>query len=73
MGVYKSMRGKEVDMEKINLRHETVPAVGNLKVNARGDQLGPGGQVIKTREELLAEYYDNNPRAPRDQSSVVKK
>jgi hypothetical protein len=62
MGVYRSMRGKEVDMEKLNLKHETIPAVGNLRVNARGDELGPGGQVIKTREEILADYYEQNKK-----------
>lgn len=58
----KSMRGKEVDMEKLALRNEKTPAIGNMKVNARGDQLGPGGEVIKTREEILSEYYKNNSR-----------
>jgi hypothetical protein len=62
MAVYKSMRGKEVDMEKLNLKHETIPAVGNLRVNARGDELGPGGQVVRTREEILADYYDKNKK-----------
>lgn len=60
---YTSLRGKEIDMEKLSLRHETIPAVGNLKVNARGDELGPGGKIVKTREEILAEYYKANPRA----------
>lgn len=60
---YTSVRGKEIDMEKLSLRHETTPAVGNLKVNARGDELGPGGKIIRTREQILADYYKNNPRA----------
>lgn len=60
--VYKSLRGKEVDIEKLALRNEKTPAIGNMKVNARGDQLGPGGEIIKTREEILADYYKNNSR-----------
>lgn len=63
MPTYRSMRGKEVDMEKLNLKNETVPAVGNLRVNARGDELGPGGKIVRTREQILAEYYEKNPRA----------
>ena len=59
----KSMRGKEIDMEKLNLRNETIPAVGNMKVNARGDEIGAGGKVIRTREEILKDYYKDNPRA----------
>jgi hypothetical protein len=68
-----SMRGKEVDMEKLNLKHETIPAVGNARMNARGDQLGPGGQVVKTREEMLKDYYDKNPRAPREEPQPARK
>ena len=26
-----------------------------MKVNARGDQLGPGGKIIKTRQQVMAE------------------
>lgn len=59
----RSMRGREVDMEKLNLRNEMTPAVGNMKVNARGDELGKGGKVVKTREEILADYYKKNPRS----------
>jgi hypothetical protein len=59
----KSMRGKEIDMEKLNLRNETIPAVGNMKVNARGDEIGAGGKVIRTKEEILKDYYKDNPRA----------
>ena len=59
----RSMRGKEIDMEKLNLRNETLPAVGNMKVNARGDEIGAGGKVIRTKEEILKDYYKDNPRA----------
>ena len=59
----RSMRGKEVDMEKLNLRNETLPAVGNMKVNERGDEIGQGGKIIRTREEVLKDYYKQNPRA----------
>jgi hypothetical protein len=61
--LYTSMRGKEVDMEKLNLKNENIPAVGNLKVNARGDELGAGGKIVRTREQVLQDYYANNPRA----------
>lgn len=57
--VYTSMRGKEIDMEKMALKHELTPAVGNMRVNARGDLLGPGGQIIKTKEQIMDDYYKN--------------
>jgi len=52
--VYRSMQGKEVDMHKLVMQNEMTVAVGNVKVNARGDELGPGGQIIRKREEVLA-------------------
>ncbi len=62
-----SMRGKEVDMEKMNLRFEKTPAVGNMKVNARGDEIGEGGKIVRTREQVLQDYYAQNPNALREE------
>lgn len=63
---YTSVRGKEIDMEKLSLRHETEIAVGNAKLNARGDEIGPGGKIVRTREQILQDYYESNPRAARE-------
>lgn len=57
------MQGRQVDMEKLMSQHELMPAIGNIRVNARGDELGPGGKIIKKREDVMAEYYENNPKA----------
>lgn len=51
------MRGKTVDMDLLRKRNELTPAVGNAKVNARGDELGPGGQIIRKREDIVQEHY----------------
>ena len=51
------MRGKQVDMDLLRKRNELTPAVGNARVNARGDELGPGGKIIKKREDVVAEHY----------------
>jgi hypothetical protein len=53
--VYRSMQGKEVDMQKLVMANEMTVAVGNVKVNARGDELGPGGKIIRRREEVMRE------------------
>jgi len=55
--VYKSMTGKEIDLDKLRTRNESTLAVGNARVNARGDEIGPGGKIIRKREEIMAEYY----------------
>jgi hypothetical protein len=57
------MQGKEVDMDKLIRQHELMPAIGNVRVNARGDELGAAGQIVRKREEIIAEYYENNPKA----------
>ena len=67
---YTSVRGKEIDMEKISLRHEKTPAVGNMRVNARGDELGEGGKIIRTREQVLQDFYAQNPGAMREEIAV---
>lgn len=56
--VYRTMQGREIDLDKIIRANELTPAVGNMQVNARGDQLGPAGQIVKKREEVVAEYYE---------------
>lgn len=58
-----SMQGKEVDMEKLMSNNELMPAIGNMKVNARGDELGPGGTIIRKREDIVSAYYEDNPNA----------
>jgi hypothetical protein len=55
--VYRSMQGKEVDLDKLRNKNETTLAVGNSRVNARGDEIGPGGKIIRKREDVMSEYY----------------
>ena len=52
---HRTARGTPIDMDRIRLANETAIAVGNMKVNARGDQLGAGGKVVKTRQQIMAE------------------
>jgi hypothetical protein len=61
--VYRSMQGKQVDMETLAARNETMPAVGNVRMNARGDELGPGGVVTRKREDIVSSLYkQQNPK-----------
>lgn len=75
--VHRSAQGKYIDMENLRISNEEVISVGNMKVNARGDQLGPGGRVIKTRNELMNEHYNvggevavKNPANSLDHSEI---
>lgn len=70
-----SMRGKVVDMEKLISQNELVPAVGNAKFNARGDRLGPNGQIVERREDMVAKYYEVTTKAeiaPQQPTTTIK-
>ena len=56
--MYRTMQGRMVDIEKLRGANEQVPAVGNMRVNARGDVLGPGGAVLKSKESVMKDYYE---------------
>jgi len=56
--LYRTMQGRMVDIEKLRATNEEVRAVGNMSVNARGDVVGNSGKIIKTKEQLMKEYYD---------------
>jgi hypothetical protein len=58
-----SMRGKVVDMDKLARQNELAPAIGNAKFNARGDRLGPNGQIVERREDMVAKYYEVTTKA----------
>src|SRR6056300_1960575 len=55
--VYKTMQGKAVDMDLLRQKNELTPAVGNARVNARGDELGPGGKIIRKADDRVREHY----------------
>lgn len=50
MAIYRTAKGKAIDMTKFISQHELTPAVGNMKVNARGDELKPRLRELKQRE-----------------------
>jgi len=62
--IYKTMQGKTVDIDLLRQRNELTPAVGNAKVNARGDELGRGGEIVRKREELVSDHYNNTKPVP---------
>ena len=54
------MQGKEIDLDKLRIRNETTLAVGNARMNARGDELGANGQIVRKREEASTEYHTDS-------------
>jgi hypothetical protein len=67
------MQGKEVDMGKLMRQNELTPAIGNMNVNARGDELGQGGKIVRRREDVVQEYYEGHPESrPTPKVEVAK-
>ena len=56
--VYKTAQGKSVDLGTIMLQNEHTRAVGNMKVNARGDKLDSNNRVIETKSRQIQKQND---------------
>ena len=71
--IHRTARGVSVDIEQIRLSNEEAVAVGNHRVNARGDMLDASGKVMMTRDEVMAKHYNNTNKTfniPVDQPVV---
>jgi glycine cleavage system H lipoate-binding protein len=56
--VYKSANGKTVDMGSLSIQNEMVRAVGNMKVNARGDLIDEHNRVIAKKPDQVNQTYN---------------
>lgn len=63
MSKHVSYRGVTMDMDSLRRENEKTTAIGNMKVNARGDQI-KGGVITKTADQIARENH-------RVQSAVV--
>jgi hypothetical protein len=54
---YKTAMGKTIDMRSMSMANEKIRAVGNMSVNARGDLIDSHNNIVKTRQQQLAEQY----------------
>lgn len=57
MGVYRTALGKSVDMAALAAKNEKVRAVGNMRVNARGDTIDSNNRIIKPVTEKVNDRY----------------
>ena len=70
--MYRTMQGRMVDIEKLRAANESVRAVGNMNVNARGDVLGPNNTVVSTKSQQIQQYYEA-PRGKVDDTPARSK
>ncbi len=64
MSKHVSYRGTTIDMESLTRENEHVAAIGNQKVNAKGDEINHG-MVTKTADQIARDNH-------RVQSVIVK-
>lgn len=78
---YKTAMGKSIDMGAMVLANEKIRAVGNMKVNARGDVIDSNNNVVKTKQQQIAEQYStqgkrqnrpSNTQKPKEDKTVEK-
>lgn len=70
--VYTTANGKRINIDTIIAQNEDSIAIGNMKVNARGDELGPGGRVERTREKVMSDYYKLNTPVASDHTPTPR-
>ena len=58
MANYKTAMGKTVDMAALTAKNEKTRAVGNMKVNARGDSIDAHGRIIRTATTKVNDSYN---------------
>ena len=80
--VYRSAQGKSIDLGALQLQNETVRAVGNMGVNARGDIVNAQNTTVESKnqsvnrqykKQLLSNVTDNMPPiSKKTKKSVVE-
>jgi hypothetical protein len=68
--IYKSAMGKAVDMGALILQNEQVRAVGNMKVNARGDVIDSANRVIDRKTNQAQRQYRKQTSGPAPTNTV---
>jgi len=64
MTTYRSNKGVPIDFDSlVSASSQSSSALGNMRVNAQGDVLGPNGAVVQKNEDRVRSYYKSNPRS----------
>ena len=57
--IYRSARGKPVDLGALILKNENTRSVGNMGVNTRGDKLNAKNEVIEPKTQIMEKHYES--------------
>ena len=70
--VYKTARGKTLDMASLMAQQEKTRAVSNINaINSRGDEIDSAGNIIKPNTQRVAESYASQVKTEGAVSSAV--
>jgi predicted amidohydrolase len=77
MAQYRSAQGKIIDMTALAAKNEKVRAVGNMKVNARGDTIDAHGKVVIPVTQKVGAAYEatvghRNAQAKKSKNQTTK-
>lgn len=64
MAQYRTAQGKVLDMSAFVAKNDRVRAVGNMRVNARGDTIDSDGRVVQSVNDKINEYYSDTVSTP---------
>ena len=63
--VYKTAQGKTVDMGRLMVQNEKTRAVGNMKVNARGDMVDDMNNIVSSKPQQVNNQYNKQIQNPK--------
>ena len=69
-GGRRTAKGRIINIDDLIASAPHTTAVGNMKVNAQGDEIGKGGEVTATREQRTRAYYKNHPQSSNQKVSL---
>ena len=70
--IYRTAQGRLVDMGAMFLQNEKTRAVGNMKVNARGDHIDSQNKVIAPRTQQATKNYNTQASKTVDPGTTPK-
>lgn len=64
-------RGRYVDLDEIKMKNQEAVAIGNMNVNARGDEIDEFGNIVKSRDSVAREKNTLHKTATNARASVI--
>lgn len=60
MGMKRSAKGRMINTDDLKKKSGVVKAVSNVNINSNGDYLDKNGKIVRSREQIVADYKKAN-------------